>query len=108
MERGSQALGLDLWSILEQISRCRANLHELVVHPDYGKHGAGRMLIRWGTGKANELGIETAISSLPSARGAYEKCGLGAIEIIPLDPSLNVENPSERWKENPSGRWKEL
>jgi hypothetical protein len=57
------------------------------------------MLIRWGTDKADELGIETVISSLPSARGAYEKCGLGAIEIIPPDPSLEVESPSEKWKE---------
>jgi hypothetical protein len=57
------------------------------------------MLIRWGTDKADELGIETAISSLPFARGAYEKCGLGCIEVIPPNPELKVENPSERWKE---------
>jgi hypothetical protein len=35
------------------------------------------MLIRWGIDKADELGVETVISSLPSARGAYEKSGLG-------------------------------
>ncbi|KAF2468952.1 uncharacterized protein BDR25DRAFT_230843, partial [Lindgomyces ingoldianus] len=59
--------------------------------------GAGRMLIRWGTAKADELGIETVISSLPSARGAYEKCGFGPIELIP--PDVEVEDPSPRWKE---------
>ena len=75
------------------------DLHAIVVHPDHRKHGAGRMLIRWGTAKADELGIETVISSLPGARGAYEKCGLGCIEIIPPNPSLDVENPSERWKQ---------
>ena len=55
------------------------------------------MLIRWGTAKADELGIETVVSSLPFARGAYEKCGLGAIEIIPAD--VEVPDPSSRWKE---------
>jgi len=57
------------------------------------------MLIRWGIDKADELGIETAISSLPFARGAYERSGLGCIEVIPPDLSLDVENPSEKWKE---------
>jgi GNAT superfamily N-acetyltransferase len=68
-----------------------------VVNQAYRGRGAGRMLIRWGTDKADELGIETVISSLPSAKGAYEKCGLGAIEIIPAD--VDVLNPSPRWQE---------
>lgn len=57
------------------------------------------MLVRFGIEKADELGIETVVSSLPSARGMYEKCGLGSIEIIPADKSLNVPNPSDKWKE---------
>jgi hypothetical protein len=56
-------------------------------------------LIRWGLDKSDELGIETVVSSLMSARGAYERCGLGCIELIPADPSLNVPHPSEKWKE---------
>lgn len=36
---------------------------------------------------------------MPSARGAYERSGLGFVEDIPPDKSLNVENPSEKWKE---------
>lgn len=56
-------------------------------------------MIRWGTEKADELGIETVVSSLPSARGAYEKSGLGAIEVIPPSETLEVDNPSEKWKE---------
>jgi hypothetical protein len=55
------------------------------------------MMIRWGTAKADELGIETVISSLPFAREAYEKSGFGTIEVIP--PDVDVENPSGRWKE---------
>ena len=55
------------------------------------------MLLRWGTDKADELGIETVISSLPSARGAYKRCGFGEIEYIP--PNVKVSNPSDRWKQ---------
>jgi len=73
------------------------DLLSLVVDQAYRGRGAGRMLIRFGTDKADELGIETVVSSLPSAKGAYEKCGLGAIEIIPAD--VDVPDPSPRWQE---------
>jgi GNAT superfamily N-acetyltransferase len=73
------------------------DLLSLVVDQAYRGRGAGRMLIRFGTNKADELGIETVVSSLPSAKGAYEKCGLGAIEIIPAD--VDVPDPSPRWQE---------
>jgi GNAT superfamily N-acetyltransferase len=69
------------------------------VHTEHRHRGVGRLLIRWGLDKADELGIETVISSLVTARGAYERCGLGSIELIPADPSLNVTYPSEKWKE---------
>ena len=67
------------------------------MHPSHRYRGIGRMMVRWGTGKADELGIETVVSSLPSARGAYEKSGLKLVEVIPAD--VGTENPSERWKE---------
>lgn len=73
------------------------DLHSLVVAQSHRNRGAGRMLIRWGIKKADELGVETVVSSLPSARGAYEKCGLGTIEVIP--PDVEAESPSDRWKE---------
>jgi GNAT superfamily N-acetyltransferase len=79
--------------------RTYTDLHSIVVHPAHRGRGAGRLLIRWGLDKADELGIETVVSSLVSARGAYERCGLGCIEMIPPDRSLNVAYPSEKWKE---------
>ncbi|KAF1948567.1 hypothetical protein CC80DRAFT_459045 [Byssothecium circinans] len=88
-----------LWGFIEsRVTRPHMDLHGIVVHPGHRKRGAGRALIRWGIGKADELGVETVISSLLSARGAYEKCGLGCIEGIPPDPSLKVENPSLKWE----------
>ncbi|KAF2109395.1 hypothetical protein BDV96DRAFT_585508 [Lophiotrema nucula] len=89
-----------LWGFLaKRVTRPHLDLLSITVHPACRHRGAGRLLINWGKAKADELGIEIAISSLPSARGAYEKCGIGAIEVIPPSPDLQVENPSERWKE---------
>jgi hypothetical protein len=65
------------------------------------------MLVRWGTNKADELGVETVISSLPSARGAYEKSGFGCIEVIPPSPGLR-ERLEELEKEGRGRKWKKL
>ncbi|KAF2203383.1 hypothetical protein GQ43DRAFT_367005 [Delitschia confertaspora ATCC 74209] len=83
--------------IQKRVTRPHLDLLSIIVDPAYRRHGIGRMMIRWGTAKADELGIETAISSLPFAREAYAKCGFGMIEVIL--PDVNVPNPSERWKE---------
>ena len=76
-----------------------SDLLSITVHTEHRHRGAGRLLVRWGTAKADELGIETVVSSLPSAKGAYEKSGLGCIEVIPADESLRVEDPSPKWRE---------
>ncbi|KAF1830802.1 hypothetical protein BDW02DRAFT_572637 [Decorospora gaudefroyi] len=81
--------------------RC-LDLASIVVAPEHRGRGAARLLIRWGTAKADELGIETVISSLPSAKGVYERCGFGAIEVLPPDPELWVE------REGRGDKWKEL
>ncbi|KAF1970881.1 hypothetical protein BU23DRAFT_570360 [Bimuria novae-zelandiae CBS 107.79] len=89
-----------LWAFIgKRVTRPHMDLHSLVVHTGHRKRGVGRLLIRWGLDKADELGIETVISSLITAREAYERCGLGCIEMIPPDPGLNVPYPSEKWKE---------
>lgn len=64
-------------------------------------------MIRWGIAKADELGIETVISSLPSARLAYEKCGLGSIEVIPPNPRLETRL-EELEKQGKGQKWREL
>lgn len=84
-----------------------------MVHPSHRNRGAGRLLLRWGTAKADELGIEIVISSLFSARGAYERCGFGCIEVIPPNPELY--NPVDCLEKGKDGarvkrgdKWKEL
>lgn len=83
------------------------DLLSITVHTAHRHRGAGRLLIRWGTAKADELGIETVISSLPSAKGAYAKSGLGVIEVIPPNPRLQ-ERLAELEKEGRGQKWKEL
>jgi ribose 1,5-bisphosphokinase PhnN len=65
------------------------------------------MLIRWGIDKADELGVETAISSLPSAKGAYERNGLGCIEVIPPSPKLE-QRLEELEREGKGEIWRKL
>jgi hypothetical protein len=65
------------------------------------------MLIRWGTDKADEFGVETVISSLPSARGAYEKGGFGCIEVIPPNPNLD-KRLEQLESEGKGKKWREL
>jgi hypothetical protein len=65
------------------------------------------MLIRWGIDKADALGVETVISSLPSAKGAYERSGLGCIEVIPPSPRL-VQRLEELEKEGKGETWRRL
>jgi GNAT superfamily N-acetyltransferase len=97
-----------LWQFMaERVQRKHLDLHSITVHPSHRHRGVGRMLIRWGTTKADELGIETAISSLDSARGAYERCGFGCIEVIPPNPRLE-ERLGELEKEGRGQKWKDL
>ncbi|KAJ4377397.1 hypothetical protein N0V83_000222 [Neocucurbitaria cava] len=85
-----EVVGYAVWEVNDPQGKegKKGDLMSLVVHPSHRHRGAGRLLIRWGIAKADELGIETVISSLASAKAAYEKCGLGAIEIIPPNPEL--------------------
>lgn len=69
--------------------------------------GAGRLLIRWGIDKADEFGIETVISSLKSARPAYERSGLGYIEDIPPAPELQ-SRLAELQQAGKGKKWSEL
>lgn len=97
-----------LWGFLaERVTRKHMDLLSITVHPLHRHRGVGRMLVRWGTDRADELGIETVISSLPSARGAYERSGFGCIEMIPPTPMLE-ERLQELKREEKGQKWREL
>jgi hypothetical protein len=54
------------------------------------------MLVEWGTRKADELGVEAIVVSVPFAVPFYEKVGFGQIEQIDVD--FDVAEPSEKWR----------
>jgi GNAT superfamily N-acetyltransferase len=52
-----------------------ALLMYICVDPDWQRQGAGGMLVKWGTGRADELAIECILESSPFGYGLYRKCG---------------------------------
>ncbi|KAF1941159.1 hypothetical protein EJ02DRAFT_512580 [Clathrospora elynae] len=98
-----------LWGFVgRRVTRRHMDLASVVVATSHRHRGAGRLLLRWGTAKADELGIETVISSLPSARGAYEKSGFGCIEVLPPDPELFRKKEEGEGGVKRGDKWKEL
>ncbi|KAI0896465.1 hypothetical protein F4806DRAFT_464652 [Annulohypoxylon nitens] len=81
----------------KRMGRPHIELEQLVVHPDHRKRGAGKLLVDWGVQKADELGLETCVESVPFAVPIYEKYGFGNLDE--LKPDLSVPNPSAKWKE---------
>jgi hypothetical protein len=87
-----------LWGFIgKRVTRKNMDLASIASSPTHRHRGAGRLLICWGTARADELRIETVIS----VRGAYERCSFGCIEVLPPDPELFVqkEGRGEKWKE---------
>ncbi|KAI0015811.1 acyl-CoA N-acyltransferase [Xylariomycetidae sp. FL0641] len=72
-------------------------LEQLVVHPEHRKRGAGKMLVEWGIHKADELGFECCVESVPFAVPIYERMGFRRGDR--LVPDMSVPDPSPEWKE---------
>ncbi|ORY02847.1 hypothetical protein BCR34DRAFT_492851 [Clohesyomyces aquaticus] len=47
----------------------------LVVDPTHQRQGAGRMLVKWGTSIADQLGVEAVVEAGDYGRGLYEQEG---------------------------------
>jgi GNAT superfamily N-acetyltransferase len=72
-------------------------LDQVVTHPAHRRKGAAVLLMQWGIDKADQLGLEACIESVPSARPVYERYGFVVTDVIDVD--MTVPDPSERWKE---------
>lgn len=55
------------------------------------------MLNGWGIRKADELGLESCVESVPFAVPIYERLGYGKIDS--LDPQPRTTNPDAKWNE---------
>lgn len=69
----------------------RAVLELCFVHPSHRRRGAGRLLVEWGTKKADELGVEAFVESTPDGRPLYESCGFVTMNGFELKPTLPEE-----------------
>jgi GNAT superfamily N-acetyltransferase len=67
-----------------------------VVHPEHRRRGAAKLLMEWGIKKADELGVETCVESVPFAAPMYERFGLAHVDT--LNPNLSVQDASPEWQ----------
>lgn len=63
------------------------DLHMLHTDPKQEGRGAGSALLKWGTQKADELGLPAYLESSPNAHDFYKKYGFEDVEIFELDLS---------------------
>ena len=59
----------------------------LTTHPDHHRRGAGTMLVKWGTDKADELGLESYLEGSSQGRPLYERHGFQPVREIKCDLS---------------------
>ncbi|KAI9650467.1 hypothetical protein NHQ30_000483 [Ciborinia camelliae] len=78
------------------MNRPHIALNQTSVHPEYRGKGVGAILMKWGTDKADELGLEGFIEASDSGRGLYEKHGFRT--LMKLSMSLEKKNASGEWK----------
>lgn len=65
------------------------------VHPEWQGKGAGKLLVKWGTEKADEMGVRTFVEASYLGRPLYEKFGFVVGEHVLLDGG----NVNRKWKE---------
>ncbi|KAF2847313.1 hypothetical protein T440DRAFT_471204 [Plenodomus tracheiphilus IPT5] len=81
-------------------------LHMLHTDPAFQGRGAGRLLVQWGTHRADELSLPAYLESSPAGHHLYEKQGFKDVETLQIDLSpwdgplyehaLMIRNPVEQ------------
>jgi len=61
-----------------------ALLMYMCVHPDWQRRGAGKMLMRWGSDRTDELGIPAYLEASPYGVPLYKSCGYEDFEPITM------------------------
>lgn len=64
------------------------------VDPGYGRRGVGSVMVKWGTDKADELGVDAVVESSPQGKGLYAKHGY----VFQKDCHYSVPGPYEHIK----------
>jgi GNAT superfamily N-acetyltransferase len=70
-------------------------LDQLFCAPAHQRRGAGKLLVKWGTQRADELGVKGFVEASFTGRRLYESCGFKVTEQV----CLEGVNEKEEWKE---------
>ncbi|CAG8972262.1 hypothetical protein HYALB_00001660 [Hymenoscyphus albidus] len=73
-----------------------AALELMASHPLYQKRGAGTMAVKWGTDRADALGLACVVEATDVGRALYEKCG-----FVEKAGGRIVAPVPERWRGRP-------
>lgn len=91
----------------------------LVVHPDYRRHGYGRLLTAWGQDRAREDGVYAGLTSTPEGEKLYRSMGFEELGLYksPWDSDIKVDleegeekvdffpTRAFKWGKDPTGRF---
>ncbi|KAI0835250.1 acyl-CoA N-acyltransferase [Hypoxylon sp. FL0890] len=67
-------------------------LEMLGVRKEFQRKGAGKLLVEWGTAKADESGVEAFLAASPAGAPLYAKHGFELVETVLLDEGRRLES----------------
>ncbi|KAL8788973.1 MAG: hypothetical protein Q9213_001382 [Squamulea squamosa] len=93
------SMGMDQWFAPrgKRMNKPHILLALCFVHPAHRRRGAGSLLLKWGTQKADELDLDTFIEAARPGIPLYLTHGFKEVEEYWIDPK--IEDPSEEWKQ---------
>ena len=65
-------------------------LDALMTDPRHERRGAASMLVQWGCERADEMRIETFLTSSHTGTPVYERCGFRTVKKVSFDPVKEV------------------
>ncbi|KAI8631241.1 hypothetical protein F5Y19DRAFT_25181 [Xylariaceae sp. FL1651] len=88
-----------LGGLIEKCPRYMSKPHLLIsycfMHLAHRRRGVASLMLKWGTERADKLGLESFVESTEIARTTYEKHGFEFVEDLYMDAS--TENPNEEF-----------
>ena len=70
----------------------------MFTHPKHRRKGAASMLMQWGIGMADRLGLESWVSARPSAKPLYMRYGFEVIKEALFVPDVKDVEKTEEWR----------
>ncbi|KAI1133951.1 acyl-CoA N-acyltransferase [Hypoxylon sp. FL0543] len=67
-------------------------LEMLGVRKEFQRKGAGKLLVEWGTTKADESGIEAFLAASPAGAPLYAKHGFEIVDTVFIDEGRRIES----------------